>query len=59
MSCHFHISKKYIVSYKHTWRVRWDYMIMVFAIINSFKIPYDFAFIHDSGFWDVMDFMID
>ena len=38
------IPKEYIISFKTKMKKRWDVMIMVLAIYNSFIIPYDIVF---------------
>ena len=38
------IPKKYIISYKNKYKVRWDILVIVLAIYNSIIIPLDAAF---------------
>ena len=38
------ISSRWLISYKSTYKVVWDYMVLVLAIYNGLMIPFEQAF---------------
>ena len=61
------LSERLLISYKNPWRGRWDYFIIVLAILNCFLVPLEIAveleytktvgYIVSSAFFDIMFFV--
>lgn len=47
---------KYLIRSHSTWKLKWDIVIMIFAIFNCFAIPVDVAF--EPGFMDTWYFLL-
>ncbi len=41
----FNFLGRFIIKSSDPWKVRWDMMILVFALYNCFVIPFDVAFL--------------
>lgn len=56
------ISSNWLISFKSTYKVVWDYLVLILAIYNSLMIPFEQAFPNDytkSTFSEYLDMAID